>query len=47
VVWILAAVPFFALGDMVSARLRKKAAGALPKNLARVLEQHKKAKTVV
>jgi len=47
VVRILEDVPDFAMGDKVAASLRKKDVVALPKNLAHVLEQHKKAKTVV
>jgi DNA replication initiation complex subunit (GINS family) len=47
VVRILEDVPDFAMGDKVAASLRKKDVVALPKNMARVLEQHKKAKPVV
>jgi DNA replication initiation complex subunit (GINS family) len=43
---ILEDVPDFAIGDKVVASLRKKDIVALPRNLARVLEQHKKAKPV-
>lgn len=44
---ILEDVPDFAMGDGGSTSLKKKDVVALPKNLAAVLEQHKKAKPVV
>jgi len=44
---VLEDVPDFAMGDKVGTSLRKKDIVALPKDLARVLEQHKKAKPVV
>ena len=47
VVRVLEDVPDFAMGDRAGTSLRKKDVLALPKDLAHVLEQHKKAKPVV
>jgi DNA replication initiation complex subunit (GINS family) len=44
---ILEDVPDFAIGDRGGTSLRKKDVVALPRNLARALEQHKKAKPVI